>query len=85
MTISGPNFKEAIHAYIETDLLRGRAVNADEDLLLTGLIDSLSVMNLVSEVERLSGLSVTAADVTIENFVSVDAIAAYVDQKRGAV
>ncbi len=63
--------------FISTRLLNGRQVSADEDLLLTGLLDSLGVMTLVMHLEALRGQTIPPQDVTIENFSSVAAIATY--------
>ena len=63
--------------YIEETLLNGRAVADDEDLLLSGLLDSLAVMSLVSFIEQRFGLQVPFDDVVIEHFESIAAMATY--------
>ncbi|WP_193142959.1 MULTISPECIES: phosphopantetheine-binding protein [unclassified Meridianimarinicoccus] len=73
-----------VQAFIETTLLRGRAVARDEELLLSGLLDSLAVMALVAEVERIAGRPVPPTDVLIENFTTLDAIGAYMDRQDSA-
>ncbi|MBF9033472.1 acyl carrier protein [Rhodobacterales bacterium HKCCE2091] len=75
--------KAELKRFVEDKLLMGRPVAADEDLLLSGLLDSLAVMSLVAEVERLSGRPVPPTDVLVENFASLDAIEAYM-VSRGA-
>lgn len=72
-----------VQTFVETSLLRGRRVARDEDLLLSGLLDSLAVMSLVAEVERVSGQPVPPADVTIENFATLEAIGAYLARGDG--
>ena len=69
---------ESIRSYIQTALLGGREVGYDENLLLSGLLDSLAVASLVAELERIAGLAIPPQDVTIQHFVSIDAMVAYV-------
>jgi acyl carrier protein len=77
--------KERLARYITSDLLNqgDLTVADDEDLLGSGLLDSLSVMSLVHFIEQELSIDVPAEDVTIENFVSLDAIEAYL-RRRGA-
>ena len=70
--------KERIRQYIVDDLLDGRPVDYNEDLLLSGLVDSLGVMRLVSYLEDSLHTPVPPEDITIDNFASIDTIAAYV-------
>ena len=73
---------EALQDFIQQEILFGQSVRRDEDLLLSGLIDSISVMNLVGRVEEILGSPVPPEDVTLENFVSVDAMTRYIDTKK---
>ena len=77
--------KERLARYIAHDLLnQGQLVIADdEDLLGSGLLDSLSVMSLVHFIEQELHIAVPAEDVTIENFVSLSSIDRYLAE-RGA-
>ena len=43
-------------------------IERDTDLLLTGLIDSLGVIQVVSWIEDELGVSIDPTDVTLENF-----------------
>ena len=55
--------------YINEQLLKNKAsIDAEDELLLSGILDSLAVMNLVSTVEKLIGKPKPALDVTQENF-----------------
>lgn len=49
-------------------------IQASQDLLTGGLIDSLGLMNVVESIERALGKSVPPADITIDNFNSLAAI-----------
>jgi acyl carrier protein len=64
--------------FVESELLSGRMVETNENLLLSGLVDSLGVMRLVGFIEKSYGFKVPAADVKLSNFQTLDAIAAYV-------
>lgn len=77
--------KDRIRQFIAHDLLNepARLIDDDEDLLGSGLLDSLSVMSLVHFLEQEARVVVPAEDVTIDNFVSLSAIEAYLT-RRGA-
>ncbi len=44
------------------------SIDVDTDLLLTGLVDSLGIIQVVSWIEDEMGSSVDPVDVTLENF-----------------
>lgn len=68
--------------YIETQLLsNGSRVNFDEDLLMSGIINSLDVIRLVSFAQEEFNIEVPAADVVIENFRTIDALAIYIQSR----
>lgn len=70
--------------YITTELLMAEddfELTAEDDLLTTGLIDSLGVMQLINFVDETFMVSVAPEDVTIENFQTVNAIASYVARR----
>lgn len=52
-------------------------LGADDDLLGSGLISSMGVFRIISFVEKTYDIKVPAQDMIIENFMTVDAIAAY--------
>jgi|OM-RGC.v1.033812893 Acyl carrier protein len=68
-----------IQRFISERLLDGQAVAADEDLLLSGLLDSLGVMTLVAYLESHLGRKIPAQDITVEHFSSVATITEYLD------
>jgi acyl carrier protein len=76
--------KERIARYIATDLLNEstRAIADDEDLLGSGLLDSLSVISLVHFIEQEASIEIPAEDVTIDNFISLQAMEAYLRRRR---
>lgn len=69
---------EEIRAFVQTSLLDGREIAMDEELLLSGLLDSMAVITLVAYLEELRGAPIPPEDVTLENFESVNAMAAFV-------
>ena len=75
--------RERVARYIATDLLNQAdlVIGEDEDLLVSGLLDSLSVMSLIHFIEQDLAIDVPAEDVTIENFVSLRAIDAYLGRR----
>jgi acyl carrier protein len=75
--------REQLARYIAADLLNepDRAIGEDDDLLASGLLDSLGVMSLVHFLEQDLGIEVPAEDVTIEHFVSLRAIDAYLSRR----
>ncbi|MGF1562565.1 MAG: acyl carrier protein [Geminicoccaceae bacterium] len=73
-----------IRSYIIDDLLSGKPVADDDNLLLSGLIDSLGVMRLVRFLESSFAIKIPAEDVTIDHFESIRTITAYVETRRQA-
>ncbi len=76
---------EALLRFVTRELLTGRSPESLEpgtELLESGLLDSLGVMQLVWFIEQEFGVTVPAEDVVIEHFQSIDTIAAYVERNR---
>lgn len=78
--------REAIHTFIQTELLMGQTVALmdGDELLLSGLVDSLGAVRLIAHIEEHLGVRIPPEDVVIENFQSVDAIVAYLTQRQTA-
>lgn len=55
-------------------------LNEDDDLLNTGILDSLGILQLVAFIEERFGIQVREEDVTYENFMSINALANYLRQ-----
>ena len=53
-------------------------IEADDDLLSAGLVDSMGMMKLIQYIEVQFSIKVAAQDMTIENFITVEAMAKYV-------
>lgn len=71
--------------YIENDLAgirRNGSVSADDDLLGSGLVDSMGVMKLVGHIESEYGINVSPEEIIIENFADAKTIAKFVLGKQ---
>jgi acyl carrier protein len=75
--------KEKVTRFIIDDLLSGMDIGEQDDLLLSGLVDSMGVMRLVAFIEEETGLKVSPEDIVIEHFVNIEAIVRYLEA-RGA-
>lgn len=76
--------KDIIRSYISDTLLSGADIANDDDLLLSGLLDSLSVIRLVQHLENEFAVRVPPEEIVIEHFTSVDTITAYLETKKAA-
>jgi acyl carrier protein len=61
---------------------RGRAELTDDVPLLSGVLDSIAIVDLVALLEAEFGIVVENDDLDPENFSSIRAIVAFVDRKR---
>jgi len=71
--------------YIHQTILEGRGdveLSSETDLLSSGLLDSISIMKLISFIETQYGYTVPAQDMTIEHFMTVEAISDYLASKK---
>lgn len=67
--------------YIQENLLGGKSaieLSPEDDLLGSGLLDSIGVMRLVGFVEETFQIKIPPEDIVIENFMDVKAITNYV-------
>jgi len=77
--------KHAIHEYLVTELATEReSFGSDENLLEQGVIDSLAIVKLVEFLEERFQIEVDDEERIPENFESIDALSAFVSQKRSA-
>lgn len=79
------NTNEVIREFITTEMLHGSltAPLQDQDQLVeSGIIDSLGVMTLLSFLDEKFSIQVGGDDLVPENFESVAAIAALVDRHQ---
>jgi acyl carrier protein len=80
------NTETRLQTFIVDEILMGmdgdEPVSAETDLLLSGLVDSLGVMRLVSYMEETFNIAIAPVDVTIENFRTIADMSRYIDQQR---
>lgn len=71
--------------YIQENLLNGKSeieLSPEDDLLGSGLLDSMGVMRLVGFVEETFNINIPPEDIVIENFMDVKAITKYVESQN---
>lgn len=74
------NLKKILLTEIAVDLGK-KSLDADEDLLEQGIIDSLGIMKLVLFMEETYGIAVADEEVVPENFQTVSMMVRFVEQK----
>ena len=75
--------KQQIREFLSR-FFRDHQLADDEDIFATGYVNSMFAMQLVQFVEGTFGITVESDDLEIDNFRTVDAIAALVERKQGA-
>ncbi len=73
--------------YITHDLLSDKGevqLGPSDNLLLSGLIDSFGVMQLVQFIEQQYSIKVKPAEVTLKNFKTITAIGTFIAAKTSA-
>ncbi|MEM9656825.1 MAG: acyl carrier protein [Planctomycetota bacterium] len=78
------NAVEVLLAYLRDSPTADEAFNADTDLLDSGKLDSLLVMDLVCFLENCFGVRMQPSDVDPRNLRSVRRIAEYVRARRSS-
>jgi len=59
--------------------------SVDTDLVGTGLLDSLALVELLAQLEETFGVSISTDDLELENFRSIARIAGFVARRTAAV
>ena len=62
----------------DTDIL----LDTNDDILSSGLIDSIGVMQLITFIEENFNVEVSPEDMVIENFVTIDAMESYIKNTK---
>ena len=74
-----------IAEFIVEEIMDGECdmdLHTQENLLLTGVLDSLGVMRLVAWIGDHYAVTVPPEDIKIENFQNLDAMVAYIESNR---
>ena len=82
------NTQEVLKQYLMQDLLNNHgnlSLTADDNLLTSGLVDSLGIMRLIGFIEERFELEIPPEDVTIQNFRTVNVIANYLESRQGQI
>jgi len=75
--------EETIINYIKNEFHGGRAdleIAPEDDLLTSGLVESMSMMRLIQFIEQQFEIKVAPQDMTIENFMNVEVMTNYINQ-----
>jgi len=76
------DYKSALMEYVRDEFVKNpkAVINENDDLLSSGLIDSLGILKLVSFIEDRFGIRVPDEDVIYDNFQSINTLAGYLQQ-----
>ena len=77
--------KELIIEFIKQNLFSGQSdtpLSADDDLLGSGLVDSMGMMQLITFIEEQFEFKIPFEDMTIENFMTVGDIERYLTERK---
>ena len=74
--------KTILMEYIKNDIMRNRnaKLSEEDDLLSSGILDSLGILQMVAFVDKTFGIQVPDEDVVFENFQSVSSLVSYLQQ-----
>lgn len=78
--------KQKLKDFIISELLNGHKpeqLSNDQDLLISGLVDSMGVVRLINFIEGNLNFAVPPEDVTLENFQTIETIASYLSLRNG--
>jgi acyl carrier protein len=76
---------QVIHDFMRSEFAPERAsFSADENLLATGLIDSIGILKLVTFLEERFGFQADDDDLVPENFMTMKLIRDFVERKKKA-
>lgn len=78
--------KNEIIEFITTQLINQEdmVISADEDLLSSGVLDSLSTMKLIGFIEESFEIKVAPEDMVIENFLDVNSMESFINGKKSS-
>lgn len=74
--------KEALEKYILSEVIynkRKNKIESEEDLLKSGIIDSMAIIKLVSFIQEEFNIRIDEEDLIPENFKNIKSMAKYVE------
>ena len=78
------NTNDTIREFITQEILHGNMTSTlgdDDQLVESGIIDSLGIMTLLSFIEEKFSIQIQGEDLVPENFASISTIAVLVDRQ----
>lgn len=83
MSIQANGMADSILAFVRERfaLARKRNVAVTDDLLDSGIVDSMGILDLVGHLEQTYGVSISDDELMPENFRNVECIAQFVQSK----
>ena len=84
MAVNGNAVNERIRGYVldKFPLARKRNIKDSDELLESGIVDSLGVLDLVAFLENDFGLQVSDDDLSPENFRSIQSMVKFAEGRR---
>ncbi len=76
--------KTAIKEFIKKELIRGKGISdleVTDNLIESGIIDSLGIQILVSYLEKNFSVSIADEDLVPDNFETIEAIWSFINSK----
>jgi acyl carrier protein len=79
------NIETKIETFIRNDLLlaRKKAIGYDESLISSGILDSLTLLQMIAYLEEEFGITIGDGDMDPANFETIRDMAAFVQSKSG--
>ncbi|PKQ44144.1 acyl carrier protein [Confluentibacter flavum] len=71
---------DALETFIKQEIIEEKLDNLshDEDLLSTGLIDSMGIMRIVRFIEKRFNMEIPFEDMTFDNFMTINNMSNYI-------
>ena len=77
-----PEVQRVIHDFLVAEFAPERtSIPAGENLLATGIIDSMGILRLVTFIEERFGFEASDEDMVPENFTTLEMIGAFVERR----
>ena len=78
------DYRNSLIQFIQDEFVnkRGGNISEDDDLLSSGLIDSLGILKLISFMEEKFAMEIPSEDVVYENFHSIESMSQYLANRE---
>ncbi|MEM1334977.1 MAG: acyl carrier protein [Actinomycetota bacterium] len=77
-------FVSDLHTFVRDEVSQAdEPVERDTDLLLSGAVDSMGVVEIVEWIEQRLAIEIDPGDVVLEHFETVDAMVGYLHARPG--